>query len=161
MPAAVAPDVHDECLADHLRVQVTVEVGPALADHVGDMQVADPPVAELAHPLPAPGHPVLVAQPALRVTTTARRGSPPRAGPIVSSTGLPAAPTSSGPGPVPSSNWPSTASSVSPALTWAPGAASGERARGSEDSPGSTRLTVHRPSPSRARSAPSRPTSAS
>jgi hypothetical protein len=47
VPAAVAADVHDQRLADHLAAQVAVEVGPALADHVRDVQVAGPALAEL------------------------------------------------------------------------------------------------------------------
>ncbi len=49
----------------HLRVQVTVEVGPSLAHHVRQVQVADPALAELAHQLAPAGHPVQVAQPPL------------------------------------------------------------------------------------------------
>src|SRR5258708_5319556 len=62
-PAAIAADVHDERVADHLRMQVAVEIRPALAHHVRNVQVADPAAAELADPLPPPCDPVLVAQP--------------------------------------------------------------------------------------------------
>ena len=77
----------------------------------------------------------------------------------MSSTGWPAVPASSGHGPrTGSTGCPSTATSSSPGRTATPGAASGERARGSDDSPGSTRSTIQRPEPSRDRSAPSWPT---
>ena len=78
---------------------------------------------------------------------------------MVSSTGLPAVPASSGQGPRRgSTGCPSTATSSSPGLTATPGAASGERARGSDDSPGSIRSTTQRPAASREMSAPSWPT---
>src|SRR5207237_7943444 len=48
VPAAVPAHVHDQGVELHLGTQVAVEVGPALADHVRDMQVTEPPVAELA-----------------------------------------------------------------------------------------------------------------
>src|SRR5262249_52724125 len=48
VPAAVPAHVEDEPVARHLGVQVPVEVRPALAHHVRDVQVAEPAVAELA-----------------------------------------------------------------------------------------------------------------
>src|SRR6185437_14579345 len=42
------------------------EVRPALAHHVRDVQVAEPPVAELADLAAPAGHPVLVAEPPVR-----------------------------------------------------------------------------------------------
>ena len=86
-------------------------------------------------------------------------GVRPPEGNTVSSTGWPAVPASSGHGPrTGSTGCPSTATTWSPGRTATPGAASGERARGSDDSPGSTRSTSQRPEPSRDRSAPSWPT---
>ena len=64
--AAVSAHVEDQPVAGHLGAQVTVEVRPALAHHVRDMQVAEPSVAELADQAAPPGHPVLVAQPPVR-----------------------------------------------------------------------------------------------
>src|SRR5579859_912254 len=79
----------------------------------------------------------------------------------VSSAGLPTVPASSGAGPsTGSTGRPSTATISSPARTTTPGASSGDRARGSDDSPGSTRSTTQRPEPSRETSAPSSPTAA-
>ncbi len=87
------------------------------------------------------------------VGTGTRDGS---AGRIVSSTGLPAVPASAGHGPCTGSTGrPSTSRISSPASTATPGAASGDLARGSDDSPGSTRSTSQRPSGARETSAPS------
>jgi hypothetical protein len=61
--AAVGADVDDQPLAVHLGPQVPAEVRPAGPHHVRDVQVAETAVAELAGVPPAPGHPVLVAQP--------------------------------------------------------------------------------------------------
>ena len=146
--AAVAAHVEDQPVAAHLGPQVAVEVRPALAHHVRDVQVAEPAVAELADRAAAAGHPVLVAQPPLAAQ---RHDDDParlarRAARTVSSTGLPAVPASSGHGPrTGSTGRPSTATISSPGRTATPGAASGERARGSDDSPGSTRSTSQRP----------------
>ena len=66
VPAAVPAHVEDEPVAGHLGLQVAVEVRPALPHHVRDVQVAEPPLAQLADQ-PAPsGHPVLIAQPPVR-----------------------------------------------------------------------------------------------
>lgn len=48
MPAPVAANVQDEAVHQHLRAQVTVEVGPALADHVRNVEIAQPSAAQLA-----------------------------------------------------------------------------------------------------------------
>ena len=138
MPAAVAAHVHDQCVEAHLGVQVAVEVGPALTNHVRDVQVTQPAVAELAHLAAPAGHPVLVPQPPLVTQRDDHDLAWFRGG--------------SGP--------PSTATTSSPGRTATPGASSGDRARGSEDSPGSTRPTSQRPAPSRVRSAPSSPIAA-
>src|SRR6185312_305492 len=79
VPAAVPAHVHDQGVELHLGAQVAVEVGPALADHVRDVQVADPAVAELADQAAAPGHPVLVPQPPL-VAQRHDHDSPPHLG---------------------------------------------------------------------------------
>ena len=135
--------------------------GPALPHHVRDVQVAQAAVAELADQAragrrPSPGSAAGARRAAARRPRP--RGSP-DPGRTVSSTGLPAVPASSGHGPrTGSTGCPSTATSSSPGRTATPGAASGERARGSDDSPGSTRSTSQRPAGSRDRSAPSWPT---
>jgi hypothetical protein len=64
--AAVAAHVEDQPVPGHLGTQVTVEVGPALAHHVRDVQVTESPVAELADQAAPAGHPVLVAQAPVR-----------------------------------------------------------------------------------------------
>src|SRR5690606_3431119 len=60
--AGVAAHVHDEGGPGHLHAQVAVELGPAGAAHVGDVQVAAPAVAQLPDHLAAFGDPVLVPQ---------------------------------------------------------------------------------------------------
>jgi len=46
MAAAVAADVHDQRVPGHLAAQIAVEVGPAFADHVRNVQVTDPVAAQ-------------------------------------------------------------------------------------------------------------------
>src|SRR6266576_3217692 len=60
--AAVLAHVKDEHVPCHLGPQIAVEVGPALAHHVRDMEVARPPIGQLAHLPPVAGDPVLVPQ---------------------------------------------------------------------------------------------------
>ena len=60
--ARVAPYVHDQRGPRHLHPQVAVELGPAGAAHVGDVQIAAPAAAQLPYHGAAFGHPVLVAQ---------------------------------------------------------------------------------------------------
>ena len=160
--AAVPAHVEDQSLARHLGAQVAVEVRPALAHHVRDVQVAEPSVAELADQL-APGRPPSPGSAAAGPSAAARpRRVVPRrrtAGGRSARRACRAVPASSGQGPrAESTGCPSTATSSSPGPTAAPGAASGERARGSDDSPGSTRSTSQRPAASREMSAPSWPT---
>ncbi len=63
--ARVAAHVDDQRGARDLQAQVAVELGPARAAHVGDVEVAAPAPAQLPDDLAAFGHPVLVAQGAL------------------------------------------------------------------------------------------------
>src|SRR6185437_10747804 len=66
VPAAVPAYVEDQPVTRHLGVHVAVEVRPALAHHVRDVQVAEPPVAELADQPATARDPVLVAEPPVR-----------------------------------------------------------------------------------------------
>ena len=47
VPAAVVPDVDDQALAGDLEDEVAVQLGPAVGDHVRDVQVADPAAGQL------------------------------------------------------------------------------------------------------------------
>ena len=62
MPAPVAADVHDQPVEPHFRPQVPVEVRPALAHHVGHVQVTDPAVGPVADELAAGRDPILIAE---------------------------------------------------------------------------------------------------
>ena len=146
--AAVPPDVHDQALAGHLDAQVAVELRPAGADHVGDVQVAEPAAASLADVGRARlGHPVLVAQrplvgerhdhdrvPRVAARRPGRRSARPACRAVPDQQRARAAPAGRPAGRP-------RRRSRRPARTATPGAASGERARGSEDSPGRTRST--------------------
>ena len=158
--AGVAADVDDERVAQHLAAQVAVEVRPALADHVGHVQVADLAAAELTYRSALAADPVLVAQPPVAAerhhhdaaAPAAVRPRRPRARPACP----PCRPAA---GPVrPASTAPAVdrEQQVAGPRRRRPGAASGERARGSEVSP-----CTHPGDPPavavRSRSAPSRP----